>query len=76
MNAMKMKANHLEPTVEATEEVEDEHAVLNGLAKVTKSIGYALKIPAVGGDILIALLEVEELCIVMESVSLTISGKL
>jgi len=71
-----MKANCLEPTVETSEEVEDERAVLNGLVEVTKSICHALELPAVGGDVLIALLEVAELRIEMEGASLAIPAKL
>jgi hypothetical protein len=48
--ASKMKTNDVEPVVEAADDVEDESAVRDWLAKVTERVGHPLELVAVVGD--------------------------
>jgi hypothetical protein len=73
---LKMKTDAAEPFVEATDDVDDESAVGNVLAKITEGIDHPFELTTVVGDGEVALTEVVKLRVEEEASGFLVPEKL
>ena len=71
-----MKPNGFKTAIETAQEIEDKSLVVDGLAEVADGVCHALDFPAVRSDVEVALLEVAEGSVEVESTSFAITVEL
>ena len=76
MSAAKVKPNGFEIAIETVQEIEDKSPVIDGLVEVIEGVCHALEFLAVRSDVEVALLEVAEGGVEVESTSFTIAAEL